>query len=615
MTLMLTKAIGAVASVAAAVFLPTLVHAQSETLAASTSTLPTVYTPLDVARIYGSPEPIGPSSRRSGLVISEIMYNPTNRADGRELEFIEIYNSNPWAENIGGYRLSGEIDYALPNGTTIGALSYLVIAPVPADVQTVYGITGVLGGFTNRLANDGGTVRLRDRADSVLVEAIYSDQPPYPAAADGAGHSLVLARPSYGEGSPQAWAASDIVGGSPRTAEFTRANSFRTVVINEFLAHTDEPEVDFIELFNYSAAAVNISGCILTDDAATNKFVVPANTTIPARGFVSFTQTQLGFALSSGGETIYFKNPSNSKVLDAVRFEAQANGISTGRYPDGAPSFHELTSPTPGTNNNNLLLRPVVINEIHYNPLTGNNDDEFIELYNRSTSAVNIGGWRLTDGINYTFSSNTVILPNSYVVVANDRVHLLATYPGLSQSIVFGNYGGSLGNGGERVALTMPDEVVATNDFGVIETNTIRIVVDEVTYGTGGRWGRFHDGNGASLELVDARADNRLAPNWTDSDDSTKAGWATIEHTGILDHGAMASADQVQLFLLGEGECLVDNVEVIPQGGGNLVPNSTFDGGLSGWTVQGSHEDSVWQASGGVSGGCLRVIATGRLSL
>lgn len=581
-------------------------------LAGSTRTFSTIFTPLDVGRIYGTPEPIGPSSRRSGLVISEIMYHPTNRADLRELEFIEIYNSNPWTENIGGYRLSGEVDYTFPPGTTIPGQGYVLVAPVPADIQAAYGFTGVLGGFTNRLDNGGGTVRLRDRVGSVLVEAVYDDEPPYPAAADGAGHSLVLARPSYGERDPRAWAASDIMGGSPRAGEITRSNPQRAVVINEFLAHTDDPVLDFIELYNHSAAAVSVAGCILTDDPATNKFVIPSGTSIPARGFISFNQNQLGFALDSGGETIYFKNPANNKVLDAVRFEAQANGISTGRYPDGAPSFHELSSPTPATNNNNFLLRPVVINEIHYNPITDNNDDEFIELHNRSGMPVNIGAWRLDGGISFVFPSNTTIAANGYIVVANDRVRLLANNTGLSAAITFGNYGGSLGNGGERVALTMPDQVVGTNDFGILLTNTIHIVVDDVTYGAGGRWGRFHDGNGATLELVDPRADNRLAPNWADSDDSSKSGWTTIEHTGILDHGAMANAAQLQLFLLGEGECLVDNVEVIPQGGGNVLPNSTFDSGRSGWEVQGTHEDSFWQASGGFSGGCLHVVAHGR---
>ena len=103
------------------------------------------YTPLDPGRIYGTSEPIGPSSRRGGLIISEIMYNPTNRPDTRELEYIEIYNTNPWFENIGGYRLSGEIDYVFPANTTIPAQSYLLVAPVPADIQAVYGVTAMGG--------------------------------------------------------------------------------------------------------------------------------------------------------------------------------------------------------------------------------------------------------------------------------------------------------------------------------------------------------------------------------------------------------------------------------------------------------------------------------------
>ena len=57
----------------------------------------------------------------------------------------------------------------------------------------------------------------------------------------------------------------------------------------------------------------------------TNKFVIPHRTlVIPARGFLSFSETKLDFALNAAGETIYFKNPRPDRVLDAVEFGASA---------------------------------------------------------------------------------------------------------------------------------------------------------------------------------------------------------------------------------------------------------------------------------------------------
>src|SRR5262249_22985932 len=157
--------------------------------------------------------------------------------------------------------------------------------------------------------------------------------------AEGTGHSLVLARPSYGEGQAQAWALSDRVGGSPGGPESPQPSPLRSVVINEFLAHTEDPLLDFIELYNHSNQPVDVSGCVLSDDPQESKFFLPANTILPPRGFVVFDQDQLGFALKATGETIYFKSADRACVLDAVRFEAQAEGVSSGRYPDGGPAF------------------------------------------------------------------------------------------------------------------------------------------------------------------------------------------------------------------------------------------------------------------------------------
>ncbi len=579
------------------------------------------YVPLDTGLVRGLPEPPGPSSRRTPLAITEIMYHPAARPDGRVLEFVELYNSNPWAEDLSGCRLAGAVDYTFPAGTTIGALSCRVVAANPPDLQAVTGLTNVLGPLrrdgnpantTNVLDNGGGTVRLRDRTGGVLLEAVYDDDPPYPAAADGAGHSLTLARPTLGERNPRAWAASDEAGGSPGAAGILHTNPCRTVFINELLANTDPPQADFVELFNYGPSPVDLGGCWLTDDPATNKFRLPAGSVIPARGFLAFDQTQLGFGLDAEGETIFLKNTNGVTVIDAVRFEDQETGVAWGRSPDGAPVWSRLAFPTAGSNNAAARVSPVVLNELMYHPPSGD-DDEYVEVLNRGTNTTDLGGWRLRGGIEYTFPAGCLLAPGACLAVARDRTCLLTGHPGLSPASVLGDYSGGLGNNGDTVVLDKPAIAISTNLLGSWITNRLHVAVDAVKFEAGGRWGRWSDGGGSSLERVDPRAEARLAPNWADSDESAASPWVTLEHTGVLDHG-MDSANSVQIFLLSPGECLVDDVEVVPAGGANLIANPSFQAGIEGWVPQGTHEDSNVDETGGYgdNGRCLHVRSAGR---
>ncbi len=554
-------------------------------------------------------EPLGASTRRTGLTFSELMYHPADRVDGRRAEFIEIYNSNPYFENIGGWRLTGSVDYTFPSNTLIQGNSFLVVAPVPADVEAIHGISGVLGGFTNALPNEGGTLRLRKRSGGIVLELNYDDQPPWPVAADGSGHSLVLARPSYGENNPRAWAASATRGGSPGAPDPVPTGLQENVVINEILAHTDLPLVDYIEIFNNSGLAVDISGCWLTDSPDTNKFRIPDGTMLPARGFLVFDETQLGFLLEANGETVFLVSSNQSRVLDALRFDGQANGVAYGRFPDGTPALQELQALTPGTTNAPPLTRAIVITEIMYNPLSGENDDEFVELHNDGEAAVALGGWRFISGIDYTFPAGTTLGAGSYLVVAKNASRLTTNYPGLNSANLIGDYGGSLANSGERLALAMPDFGFTTNGTEII-TNRFFIVVDEVTYVDGGRWGRWADGGGSSLELRDAHSDNRAGANWVDSDDTAKSAWTTVEFTGLLDNGS-GVADRVQVMLLGAGEALVDDVEVIVAGQ-NRVPNSTFEGGSTGWIFGGTHSKTSLENTGFNSSRSLHLRASDR---
>ena len=110
-----------------------------------------------------------------------------------------------------------------------------------------------------RLNNGGDAVLLLNEAGAVRLEVEYDSNPPWPVLPDGSGHSLILAKPSYGEDDHRAWSASEMIGGSPGQVDAIRPTAAKAVVINEFLAHTDDPVEDFIELYNASNGNVDIS--------------------------------------------------------------------------------------------------------------------------------------------------------------------------------------------------------------------------------------------------------------------------------------------------------------------------------------------------------------------
>jgi len=151
----------------------------------------------------------------------------------------------------------------------------------------------------------------------------------------------------------------------------------------------------------------------------------------------------------------------------------------------------------------------------------------------------------------------------------------------------------------------MPQFATVATAQGVV-SNLIYVVQDEVTYRTGGRWGQWAHGGGSSLELINPNSNHRLAYNWADSDETQKSVWTNLQYTGILDNGANYDSGirRIQLGILDVGECLVDNVAVRPGGptGSNLVANSTFETGLSSWTVEGDHERSSLETATGLGG-------------
>jgi len=143
------------------------------------------------------------------------------------------------------------------------------------------------------------------------------------------------------------------------------------------------------------------------------------------------------------------------------------------------------------------LAAAPVINEIHYN----NNDnavaDEFIELINPDGVAIDISGWRLTGGINFTFPAATSIPAGEFLVVAENPATLLAEFG----ATALGPYSGGLSGSGERINLV----------------DTSNALIDRVDYGVDFPWPTAADGSGSSMELINPALDNDLGSSWRSS--------------------------------------------------------------------------------------------------
>ncbi len=549
---------------------------------------------------YKPVETLGPSNRRTGIVFSEIMYHPAPRSDGEDTEFIEIFNAESVFIDFTGWRLSGAVKYQFPDGFRLESGQFAVIAANPDSIQRVYGYTGALGPYDGHLNAKGETLKLLNRAGAARLEVSYQSDAPWPVAADGAGHSIVLARPSYGEDDPRAWAASDRIGGSPGEVDARWPNPWRSIVINEILANSGNP---FVELYNASVDSVDLSGCILTDDATTNRFRIPAGTFLPAQGFISFAQSELKFSIRPDGNTLYLLNPTKDRVIDALRYTGQEKGVSVGRAPDGSPRITRLSGATPAAANASRRLEEVVINEIMYHSITGDDADTYVELHNASSKEVDVSGWKLIDGIDFKIPEGKKIAPNGFLVIANDASHLVSLYPQLNTNNTLGNFDGKLSHNGEHIALAKRDFATVTNSLGGVTTNAIYITVSEVTYVNAGRWSELADGGGSSLELTDPRNDTTLGGSWAASDESQKAPWTTIDVTSRVEMGGGGyPANKLQILMQGAGECLVDDIELIPSGSTNILANGDFEIVTNNWRFFGNHSKSGFDSAAAFSG-------------
>jgi len=319
-------------------------------------------------------------------------------------------------------------------------------------------------------------------------------------------------------------------------------------VINEFM--TDNKgfffdafgdDDDWIEIYNYGTEPIDTGGMFLTDElteVSPHRIPsgVPEQTTIPGGGYLVLWADgepgegalHLGFKLAAGGGEDIALFDSAGRLVDCVAdFGPQAENTSWGRMPDAGDQWQAFgagtaTPPTPGQSNGGILPEDgILITEIMYHPynsahpLVEDIREEYIELHNRGFSEVDLDGWRITDGVDYTFGE-VIIGPGEYLAVAADVVTFAAKYPGVSN--VVGGWVGRLSNSGETIELTTAVGKVIDRISYADEGDWAQRVKGPLDHGhRGWEWSNAHDGGGYSLELVNANRPNEYGQNWAAS--------------------------------------------------------------------------------------------------
>ena len=352
------------------------------------------------------------------------------------------------------------------------------------------------------------------------------------------------------------------------------------IVINEALTNSTAPFEDAIELFNPTASAVAIGGWWLSDDKSVlKKYQIPAGTTIAAGGYKVFYEAQFNptpgvgtsFSISSAGDSIVLSEVDAGAVLNSrrgiVKFGTSAEGVSFGRVLVGGgapPEFwpmlaHTLGQDAPvdvvqfrtgtGLANSAPKTTPIAINEIMYHPIDlnalDNVRDEFIELHNITTSAVDVGGWRIKGPVDYVFAAGISIRPGDYVLIvgfdpAVDTASLAGfrTAYGLGTGTrIYGPFLPKLPNSLSSVELAYPGVPV----LGV----TPFVNVDKVSYLDTTPWPTAPDGTGPSLQRLSRVLIGNDVNNWSSA--TATPGAVNTGQTAIADSDGDGMPDAYEL--------------------------------------------------------------------
>jgi hypothetical protein len=283
---------------------------------------------------------------------------------------------------------------------------------------------------------------------------------------------------------------------------------------------------DWFELYNKSASAVNIGNFILTDENFLTPFTIPSGTTIGGNQYLVVCSDTVKFKIRFPsvsnfiGEYQFNLSHSHDKVrLFNATSDLQYSVlyIDSAGWPKGADGYGRTLELADYNVNPNLNTSwfdgcmfgspgqayipcnpDLIFSEINYHSDSIYDSGDWVEVWNRSASSINLSGWTLKDGRDTNIYTIPVLsIPaNGYLVLSSDINLFNSIHPNISNKL--GNIGFSFSNSGEAIRLF---DASGKLHFSVVYRDTVP-------------WAISPDGDGYTLEHISATGKMDDGANW-----------------------------------------------------------------------------------------------------
>jgi len=376
----------------------------------------------------------------SDLIVTELVADPRGYDDFTSSYFVEVYNPASTPLNVGSFVMgtrymlthptpTNKIVATVPAGTIIPAHGYLVFAGNKALFMSTYpGIDASkvvdweIEPKSSLMAHAGEPIYFFDsnvfdfspatdpKTESDFIASAfkvltYDDAAPWPdgTTVNNLGYSIELKNYPPTPGSDENgsnWAKSVLIDGTPLNR-------------NSVTYPGDVTVLDAQRDIEYPSSSQQV-----TISAATSSSVAIAS----AQVFVSNgTNTYTPVNMSSTDGTTYTAQIGPFPDQTVVKYYVVATDTSgnVGMYPPYAPTklCYYTVQNTPVTD------QDIIVNELMYDPLGSDNATmpEFIELYNRRSTPVNLSFWQYMNSMTSAYIRNipegTIIPGNGYLVI------------------------------------------------------------------------------------------------------------------------------------------------------------------------------------------------------